>query len=446
MALSQENSIFLKKIMGLAPPIVLQEVLNALVNILSTIMIGRAMGLNEVTAVGIANQIFMSYTLIIAGVVGGCAVFIGQYHGKGEGKNVYKVLGIGFTTTMTITTAIFVMAVFFPEFLVGIFTRNPVVIEMGASFVRVAVISYFLFAFVFLRNAAMRAMGQTKLPMMTTGAALCFSFTFHYIFIFVLGAPLHVIAFVPIIARTAEIILQEFFIRRYNIPIRAPIKKYFEYDWLYVKRFFKISIYIVLTMILRSVAVSGYMIAYGFMDIQSQGAIQIATAMLQLLQISAASIGVSTGIIMANTLGAGKIELAIKYSRKCLLFGIVMSSIMGVVFMMFSPLIVSFYLVDPQVEQYIMRILTVASFGMVLRTINFTNLGGILRGGGDTRFCFILVLIAVLVFGLPLSFAGAVFWQLPIYWVVALVYTEELVKAIFSLKRVFTNKWANRLV
>ncbi|MCL1995279.1 MAG: MATE family efflux transporter [Defluviitaleaceae bacterium] len=432
--------------MRLAPPVALQEMLNALVNILSTIMIGRAMGLNEVTAVGIANQIFMSYTLLVAGIVGGCAVFIGQYHGKGDGESVYKVLGIGFTFTMSVTVAVAIMAVFFPQVLVGVFTRNPYVIELGAGFIRVAVISYFLFAIVFLRNSAIRAMGNTRLPMITTGVALCFSFTFHYIFIFVLGAPLYMIAFVPVIARTAEITLQQFFIRRYNIPIRAPIKRYFEYDLPYVKRFFKITIFIVLTMLLRSVAVSGYMVAYGFMDIYSQGAIQISMALLQLLQLSAASIGVSTGIIMSNTLGAGNIELAIRYSRKCLLFGIVMSSVMGGMFLMFSPLIVAFYMVEPQVEFYVIRILTVASFGMILRTINFTCLGGILRGGGDTRFSFLLVLVAVLVFGLPLSFAGAVLWQLPIYLVVALVYTEELVKAIFGLRRVFSNKWANRLV
>lgn len=446
MTISSESKAFFKRMKRLSPPIILQEILNALVNIIGIIMVGRAMEINEITAVGIANQIFLSYTLVMVGIVGGCSVFIGQYYGKGDSESIYKVLGIGFTFTMLITFAFFVVAFFYPKILISAYTRNTEVIILGASYIRVVVFSYFLFAFVFLRNVAMRNMGYIHFPMITTGITLCISFIFHYIFIFLLQAPLHIVALAPIIARIFEILVQEFCIRRYNIPIRAPIKKYFCFDWQYIKNFFKVSIYIVLNMITRAIAVSGYMIAYGFMGIQAQAAVQISNAMLQLLQISASSIGISTGIIMSNTLGAGKIKLAIKYSRICIMFGIVVSMILGVLFIIFAPFFVAFYRVDPQVEHYIIRIIYIASFGMILRTINFINIGGILRGGGDTKFCFILVLISVVFIGLPLSFAGAIWWQLPVYWVVGLVYVEEAFKAVLGLKRVFTNKWANRLV
>ena len=445
MTVSLENRVFLKKMRSLMPAIVGQEVLNALVNILSTIMIGRAMGIHEITAVGIANQIFMSYSFIVAGVVGGCAVFIGQYHGKGDNNSIFKVMGIGYSALMAVTVLIFLFAQIFPQHLIGLFTQDLVVIELAIPFIRIASISYFLFAIIFLRNGAMRSMGKTKLPMITTGIALFISFSLHYLFIFTLQAPLYIVALAPVVARLVEAIAQQFLIKKHDIKISTTFKKYFDFDLPYVKNFFKISIYIVLHMIIRSVAVSGYMIAYGFMGTDAQGAVQVATATVQLLQIVAGSIGVTASIIMANTLGSGDIPLAIRYSRKCLTLGIISTAIMSGVFILVSPYIVAFYLLEPAVETYVHNILIISSIGMVVRTIVFVNLGGILRGGGDTRFCFVIVLLAVLI-GLPLAFAGAVWWQLPVYWVVALVYSEEVFKAVFSLYRVFTNKWANRIV
>lgn len=444
--LSSENKTFLKNFAHLTPPIILQESLSALVNISSTIMIGRAMGLTQVTAVGISNQIFMAYALGIAGIVSGCSVFIGQYYGKGDKESIFKIMGIGFAFIMPVAAFIVGMAVFAPQIVLGIFTREPEIIEQGSQFIRIASISYLLFAVIFLRNGAMRAMRQTRIPMITSSVALLLVLIFNYIFIFLLNAPLYIIAMGTVMARCIELLLQEFFIRKYHIPIRTSLAKYFNFTFEDVKKFFRISFFIFLNMLSRSLAISGYMVAYGFMDATSQGAIQISTAILQLFQIFGASIGISSGIIMANTLGSGNRELAIKYSRKCLVFGVSLSAFMGILLILISPVIISFYQVDAVTAGYIRNILLVTGTGMILRTINFTNIGGILRNGGDVKFCFIIVFSGVVFIGLPLAFAGVLLWNLPIYLVVALIYMEEVFKAVMGLRRVFSNKWANTLV
>ena len=446
MILSLENKVFLKKMRKITPSIVLQEVLNALVNILSTIMIGRAMGIHEIAAVGISNQIFLAYSITMAGIVSGCSVFIGQYNGKGDKQSIFKVMGIGFVSTIVATLAFFIAMQFIPHLIIGLFASDYIVIQLGSSFMRVVSVSYFLFVIVFLRNGAMRSIGNTKIPMITTAIALLFSFVFHYIFIFVINVPLYMVATVPIIARTAEILVQEYFIRKYKISIGTSFKNYFNFDISYVKKFYKVSIFIVFNMFTRSVAVSGYMMAYGLLGTEAQGAVQISNAMIQLLQIVAASVGITTGIVISNTLGAGQRDLAIKYAKKCLILGFLFTVMLCIIFIITSPFIISFYLLEPQVEAYVQNILIIASFGMILRTINFTNIGGILRGGGDTKFCFWLTLSSTLFLGLPLTFAGAILWDMQVHWVVALVYIEEFYKAVLGLRRVFTNKWANKIV
>ena len=445
MKVSSENRIFLKTLLVLAPPVIGQELLSALVNILSSIMIGRAMGINEITAVGISSQIFLSFNLALFGITSGCAVFIGQYYGKGDKENIHKIMGIGYVSSILLTLAVVVVAFFFPHWLMGLFSQDPVVIELGAQFIRVASISYFLVAIISTNNSAMRSVGQTRVPMLTASAALLVSFALNYIFIFILGAPLAIIATGTIIARIVELFLQRYFSKKYDLPTRAKFKKYFNFDFPYVKKFYKITIFILLLMVIRAAAVAFYTMAYGLVGTYAQGAVQISSAMLQVFQIFGGGVAVAAGIIIATTLGKGERDLATRYARKCLFFAFTVSAVMGILLVISSPFIVSFYDVAENVEFYVYRIIYVMAFCMILRTLSFTMLGGILRSGGDTKFCFWIVVIAVGI-SVPVTFAGATIWNLPIYWVVALSFTEDVIKVSAGLTRTFSNKWANTLV
>ena len=444
--MSLENKIFYKRMLQLAPPVILSELLNSLVNILDTVMIGRAMGIREVTAVALSGQVFFMYVMIFWGVVGGCGVFIGQYYGKGELHNIQKTVGLGLTLSLSIAFVFFVPSFFFSQQVIGLFSQDPYVIEAGGSFLRILSLCYFFVAITFTRNGCMRNTGQTKIPMLTTAAALVLNFVFNYILIFMIGAPLEWVAMGTVLARFAELWLQQYFIRRFNIPIRGNLKQYLSYDMEFVKKFLKISIFIILNLAAFSIGTTAYNVAYSFAGTDAQGAIRIATSMMQLFMVLGLSFGVFTQIIMTNTLGAGNRDLAIKYSRKCMFNVMGVGSIMAVLLIVFAPLIVLFFEADEQVSYYVLRLTYVYALGIVLRCTNFVNLSGIMRSGGDTRFNFIVDMIAVWCIGLPIAFLGAAYFGWPIYWVVLFVHMDEVFKFVVSTHRVLSNKWANRIV
>ncbi|MCL1995280.1 MAG: MATE family efflux transporter [Defluviitaleaceae bacterium] len=444
--LSKENRIFYKRMLQLAPPVIMSELLNSLVNILDTVMIGRAMGIQEVTAVALSNQVFFMYVMIFWGVVSGCGVFIGQYFGKGEMHNIQKTVGLGLTLSLCIALVFFIPSFFFPQFVISIFSQDPYVIEVGARFLRTLSLCYFFVAITFTRNGCMRNTGQTKIPMLTTAAALTLNFIFNYILIFVFAAPLEWVAMGTVLARFAELCLQQYFIRRFNIPIRGNLKQYMSYNMAFIKQFFKVSIFIILGLVVFSVGTTAYNVAYAFAGTDAQGAIKISTSMMQLFMVFGMSFGVFTQIIMTNTLGSGNRELAIRYSRKCMVSVMAISSVMAVLLIIFAPIIVLFFDADEQVSYYVLRLIYVYAGGMILRGTNFVNLAGIIRSGGDTRFTFIVDIIAVWFIGVPIAFITAAYFGLPIYWVVFFVHMDEIFKFVVSIFRVLSNKWANRIV
>jgi Na+-driven multidrug efflux pump len=145
-------------------------------------------------------------------------------------------------------------------------------------------------------------------------------------------------------------------------------------------------------------------------------------------------------------LGAGDIPKAIRDSRKCLGAIAGVSALASVALVAGSGLIVGLFNISPQVREYALALLLVVAAVLLVKTLNYTLIVGILRSGGDTVFCLILDMCSVWLVGLPLAVLGARVWHLPIYFVMALAGAEEFAKFSFAAVRVFRNRWARKLV
>jgi len=72
---------FFKRLILIAIPILLQNLLSASLNFIDVFMIGN-LGEASVAAVGSANQFFFVYSMLIFGLASGTAIFTAQYWGK----------------------------------------------------------------------------------------------------------------------------------------------------------------------------------------------------------------------------------------------------------------------------------------------------------------------------------------------------------------------------
>ena len=70
-----KDKLFFSTLITIAIPITLQNLLASSVNMLDTFMIS-SLGEKSLAAVGLANQVFFFYSLIIFGIASGSAIFI----------------------------------------------------------------------------------------------------------------------------------------------------------------------------------------------------------------------------------------------------------------------------------------------------------------------------------------------------------------------------------
>lgn len=94
-----QDKIFLKKAVQIACPVALQGMLNTVVNLVDTLMIGT-LGATAIAAVGLANKVFFVFSLLVFGIVSGSGILAAQFWGSGDVKQIRKVLGLAVMLSM----------------------------------------------------------------------------------------------------------------------------------------------------------------------------------------------------------------------------------------------------------------------------------------------------------------------------------------------------------
>ncbi len=441
-----ENKAFFKLLFTLAIPIISTDILNAFVNWVDTVMIGAALGINEITAVGIANQIFFLYLFIVFGVCSGSAIFFGQFWGKGDHDGVRKVMGICFAMSTAFSLLFLTGILLFPGELLRIFSSDKEVIEIATRYIKIAGFTYVIVAFTATINFALRFTGYVKLCLITTGIAIVCNISLNYLFIFVQQMGVEGAAWGTVVARSIELILLIVLSYVIKAPVAGKIKSYFSASFRFFMDYFKVTSFVILNEIIWATGISGYIALYQNIGTAGQGAFQIANTAQQLFLTFGIGVGTACGVMISNALGAKQRSTAIKYAKKCMIFAPCLTAVMSTVLVIAAPYIANLYKVDEVVKQHAVLTMYVISVGMIIKVINFACIVSILRNGGDSLFGFVVDAISVWCVGIPMVYLATCVFNMPIYLAVAFAFSEEAVKLLVCLARVKRNRWANCLV
>lgn len=132
---------FLGKAVTIAFPVAMQGMLNTIVNLVDTMMIGT-LGETSIAAVGLANKVFFVFSLLVFGIVSGSGVLAAQYWGNHDVKNIRKVLGLALMISTAGSLCFLIPAQICPEEVMRIFTTSQSSITVGAAYLAVVSLSY----------------------------------------------------------------------------------------------------------------------------------------------------------------------------------------------------------------------------------------------------------------------------------------------------------------
>ncbi|AKL94744.1 Na+ driven multidrug efflux pump [Clostridium aceticum] len=440
---------FYKTLLAIALPIALQNLISSSLNLVDTIMIGKV-GEIEIAAVGLANQFFFIFVLLLFGINSGSSIFISQFWGKKDVANIRRVLGIALVFGGIISLIFAGFALFLPQMVLKFFTKDVQTIALGSTYLSVVSLSYLATAVSFSYSFGARSIGEAKLPMIISSISLVANTILNYLFIFGMGfiPPMGVkgAAFATLLSRIIEMFLLLWIIYYKEHPLAGKVKEMLDLSKSFLRNFFKTTSPVILNEGFWSLGMTMYLAAYARISTEAVAAVHISSTVQNLFMVIAFGIANACTIMIGNEIGANHQEKAISYAKKFSILGVLIGLFIGITLFLSTPFIVSFFNISDVVRHSAIQILTVFSVVMSAKVFNAILVVGILRGGGDTKFSLFLEMGSVWLIGVPLAFLGALVLKLPVYWVVALVSLEEIVKALIGIPRVISKKWVRNII
>ena len=444
-----------KKVFTIGIPVSIENMIYSLMNFIDVFMVGKenvvlGLGTAAVAGLGFANQIFMIFIVSLFGLNSGGGILAAQYYGKKDYKNLKKCLGITITVGLLFSFLFFLMGLFIPEKIIGIFTSDPKVLKLGANYFRIIALIYPLIGLGYSFNMQLRAIGKNQYSLYSTIIGLCINLVGNYLFINGnLGFPAMGVvgaAIATVIARIVSVFYLIYIIYKNKLPMAGNFSELFKLSWSFIAKALKISLPVFGHEIMWVTGVSMYVIIYGRIGTEATAAIQVVKSISNLVFTLVFGLSSGTAAIIGQEIGAGNEENAYKYGVELLKISLVIGTAVALFVYAICPVVLILMKVDSAIYPLARQIVFSEGILIIIKTTGTLFIVGVLRAGGDTLWTMFADLIPLWTFAIPLTYIAGLKFGLPIALVYLCSGSDELLKMPFCIQRLKSRKWINNLV
>lgn len=448
----KQGKSFYKEYFVLMIPMVFQQFVTNFMSMADTFMVG-ALGETELAAVTMANSPLFIIQLLIFGIQSGACVLVAQYHGKGNSEAINKVLGIGFYVSCAFSLLVVAVELIAPESVMRVLTNNESLIAPGAEYSRYVCLSYFFSAISGIYIAVQRSMGNTRLGAVVLSGSGLLNIFLNWVMIFgKFGFPMMGVAGAALattISRVVEVVACVVY-AAYDKKFRIKPSLLLRPGRIIARDFVKFALPVVVNEALWSTATSLYTVVMGHMADNTPiiAAYTIAGNLERVLTVCLFASSSAAAIIIGREIGRGNRESV--YGKAITLnFLAFLMGVFGTVMV----LLVRFFLAEDVIFPLLgisenavgtaLYMLTVISIVLPLRSLNLTNVVGVLRGGGDVYFAMLVDILPIYLVCLPACAVCALVLKMDIRIVYICMFLDDIVKIFACVPRLRSKKWIN---
>ena len=443
---------FYGKLLALALPILLQNLITNSLGLVDTFMVGT-MGEAPLAGVTLANIPVFVVQLMMFGIQSGSSVLISQYRGKGDMGAINRVMGIGMYAAGAIGLVFALIMGFLPTQFMSLFGNDQQVIATAARYARIVGWSYFFDSFVQVYIGVHRAMGNPNRGLAILGVSMASNTFLNWVFIFGnLGAPRleeQGAALATLLARVLSCSIAVAWAaldRRFKLDPALLFRPGGEM----VRRFARFSTPVMCNETFWGLGTSLFPTIMGHMEGSKEilAAYAIAGNITNLCTVGVFAISGTAAILIGQEIGSGHTDrvysLGALLNALAFLIGLGAGVLfLGVLHFLVAPFLYPLFGLSPAAQEICTMMLTIMFCMMPLRSYECTSIVGVLRGGGDVRMATLIDLTPLWAVALPLAVLSGLVFKLGIFWVYLSMMSENAVKAVLSTRRFISGKWIN---
>ncbi|MDD3704807.1 MAG: MATE family efflux transporter [Clostridiaceae bacterium] len=452
----KERKFFLKikddidaEVIRIAWPVLAELLLGSLFGMVDMMMLGRmsdnALAAASVAAVGMTNQpLFIGLSLVQALNVGGTAM-IARYFGAKQNDRIETVLKhVMLLSMLLLAIPLSILGLVFTDSIMTLMGAQADTLQIGRSYFKIIMIGFVFQSFNMAISAALRGVGETKVPMMINLRCNFLNVFGNAVLIYgLLGFPRLGITGAGISTALSNVvasILIFIYILRGKSIVRLNIKNPFKINKRILYNLFKIGIPASFEQLLLRIGIFLFVRIVADLGTVIYAAHQIALSILSLSFQPGQAFGIAASSLVGMSLGAGKFEMAEEYAKRTRKFGSIISTFMGIIFFFFGPQLVGLYSADPMIINNSSVVLKIIAVVQPFQSSQFI-LAGALRGAGDTFWPLVATFTGVLVIRVVLAYAfvSVLGYGLVGAWIAVLI--DQFVRWLFVYFRFRTGKW-----
>ena len=347
-----------------------------------------------------------------------------------------------------------VSAIFFtacelvPEMLMKVFASDSGLIEIGASYLRIAGWSYLMTGISQSYLAVMKVTDHVTPSAWISSCAVVFNILLNAVFIFgLLGMPrmqARGAALATTLARLIELGLC-IGISMKKDYIRPNLKKLLASFGQLTKDFARQCLPLMGGSLFWGVGFTSYTAIMGHLGVDAAAANSVAAVVRDLICCASNGVGSAAGIMVGNELGAGNLEMGKAYGIKLKNLSYVIGFASTALVLAVTPLVVRMVILSDTARSYLTGMMVIMAVYMIGRCVNTVTINGVLDGGGDTLFDMYSLAVCMWGVAIPLALLGAFVFHWPVLLVYACTCLDEVGKIPWVMLRFRKYKWVQNL-
>lgn len=448
---------FYQQVIAIVLPIIIQNTISNVVSLLDNVMVG-AVGTLEMSAVSIVNQLLFVFYLCIFGGLAGAGIFATQFAGAEDDEGVRHCFRIKWLIAMLMLICSFVVFLVLPDQLIGMYLAEGTApddaaktLAFGVDYLMVMLIGLLPFAVSQIYASTLREVGETRLPMFASIAAILVNLVFNYLLIFgkfgfpclgVTGA-----AIATVISRYVEMVIITVYthLRRSQFSFIRGVYRSLHVPRKLLGDVFKRGMPLLVNEFFWASGMAVLLQCYSVRGLDVVAACNIASTVSNLFKVVFLSMGNAVAIMVGQALGANRIEEAKETAWKLMAASVASNLVMSTLLFALSPVIPQIYNTEPHVREIAMEMLWVVAGMMPLYSAAhccyFT-----LRSGGRTVITFIFDSGFTWGICVPFAYVLANMTGLPIVPLYLAVQSLEVIKVVIGVILMKKGVWVRNII
>ncbi len=434
---------FFDAVLAIGVPIAVQNLLTTSVGIVDTFMVS-SLGESSLAAVGLCNQFGSLYFSCYWGFICAGTLFFAQYWGAKNEDGICSAYGIVLCFIGIVALVFTVLGLAVPEFILSVYTDNPEIRAIGASYLRIIALSYPAAVMSMALSCLMRSTENVRVPLVGSIASMITNTFLNWVLIFGnLGAPAmgaRGAAIASVIA--VHVNLAALYALSVNDPraLVLRIRRHFHWPRGLLAEFLRKAAPMILNEILYGI---GQMLINIVLGHQSASGIA-AMALFRVIEglVFSFFIGLvnASSVLVGKQVGAGELRGAYKDAVRLAWMCPLVTFCVCILIWPLSPLVLNLFSMGLESSGYVFWMVGIYCIAGPLRTCNYI-LNNTFRAGGEPVIGAVFEIGALFLISVPLTWTAGMILYLPYLVIVASMYIEELIKLGIGLGYLKSGRW-----